>query len=180
MTDAELDEIESALDIQLPASYRKTMRSFPIPAYVGNSDAYLWDDASKLIEENLLLRKGDGGSAKPWPQHFYCLGRAGGGDVNALDLRTPEAAVWWVDHSHLDLPSSFQSHASFDAWLAEFVRDTLQDLVSNGIDPNCTPAERLSLDEDSARQSGACLMWVIGVALTLVALVWGVSKYITG
>ncbi len=98
MTDAELDEIEAALDITLPSSYRDAMLDYPIPTFVGNSDAYLWDDASELIEENKLLRNGAPGVAKPWPKHFYCLGRAGGGDVYAIDLRTEASPVWWVDH----------------------------------------------------------------------------------
>jgi hypothetical protein len=178
MTEAELNGIEAALDIVLPSSYRDTMLEYPIPALVGNSDAYLWDDASRLIEENTLLRSGAPGGVQPWPQHFYCLGRAGGDDVYAIDLRTPNASVWWVDHSHLDIDSSGKTHDSFKEWLSEFVRDTIHDLECDGLAPDCSPEQRQSAHDESARQYGACLLWIIGIGLSLLALILALTWWL--
>ena len=170
MTDAELDEIESVLEISLPSAYRVVMLRFPVPALVGNDDSYLWDDPARLIEENRRLRNGAPGGVQAWPKRFYCLGRAGGGDVYAIDLEHPAAPVWWVDHSHLEAPSSGQVHASFEEWLQQFVRDTIQDLEGDGFDPNGSPEELESALAASARQDAACLLWVVGVGLLLAAV----------
>lgn len=41
------------------ASYRSRMTRFPVPAAAGNSDLGVWDDADRLIEFNLELRRGN-------------------------------------------------------------------------------------------------------------------------
>ena len=171
MTDADLNSIEAALDIKLPGSYRAEMLEYPIPALAGNSDAYLWDNATALINENLILRRGGPGGLQPWPNHFYCLGRAGGGDVYAIDLRESHATVWWVDHSHLDLLSSGKTHESFKEWLTEFVRDTIHDLECDGISSDCSPNERQAVYDKSSRQYGACLLWAIAIGFAFLAFI---------
>jgi hypothetical protein len=84
------------------------MVDFPIRAGRGNDDTELWDNASRLIEENRRLRGGLSG-VPPWPPRFFCLGGTRSASVYAIDLTDPDAAVWWADHLHLDAPGSGQA-----------------------------------------------------------------------
>ncbi len=102
MTESDLNLIEKELKLKLPSTYRNFMLDFPIPACTGNDDTELWDNAKRLISENQELRKGMFGGVKPWPNHFFCLGGAGSGCVYALDLRKPDAPVWWVEVNPID------------------------------------------------------------------------------
>src|SRR5438132_656124 len=58
MTPTELCSIELALGIVLPEVYKQMMAPFPIPYLSGNTNTNLWDDAARLIQENLELRAG--------------------------------------------------------------------------------------------------------------------------
>jgi len=137
MTKAELDRIESELRIVLPRSYRALMSAFPIPAQAGNCDTDLWDDAGALIERNQELR---GRKHGPWPADFFFIGDPVSSSGNAVDLRDPAAAVWWVDHCDLSARSSGAIAPSFDVWASRYVADARADLKLDGIDPDLVSA----------------------------------------
>src|SRR5712691_8832739 len=114
MNELNLDFIERELGIKLPSIYRQRLLVYPIPACVGNSDTALWDDAGKLVVLNRKLRAGAPGGIPMWRTHMFALGQIEGDpSVRAIDLRVPEAPVWWVDHCHLDGQGSGQTHATF-------------------------------------------------------------------
>jgi hypothetical protein len=161
MTEEDLNAVESVLAISLPIEYRETMLNFPIPACAGNDDTYLWDNAERLIAENKELRGGRRGGP-PWPNHFFCLGRAGGGDVYAIDLRDPRSPVWWVDHSILDLESSGREAGSFSDWVAQYIADLRSDLAGDGVEPDGSPEEREEVEARNA--TGGCLSLLLLVA----------------
>ena len=89
MTVEDIKRVESALGITLPSAYSKVLAVFPVPAYAGNSEMMLWDDADALIALNRELRKGRS-FEKPWPRRFFALGQDAGGCSDALDLDDPE------------------------------------------------------------------------------------------
>ena len=170
MTEKDLDTLESELEISLPAEYRNTMLAFPVPACAGNDDSYLWDNVEKLIAENQELRTGGGLGGPPWPKHFFCLGRAGGGDCYAIDLRDPRAPVWWVDHSRLDLESSCQETDSFSDWVDKFVRDLRSDLHGDGMDPDGLPEERAKVEARNAKEGCIPCLLIIAAVVTIVRI----------
>jgi SMI1 / KNR4 family (SUKH-1) len=165
MTEADLELIERELGITLPDSYKRALVPFPIPALVGNTDYQLWDDAPALIKLNRDLRKG--ANFRPaWPLHFFAVGDPHGDELIAIDLRDPNAPVWWLDHGLVDSKASYQSHTRFTDWLQEFNSDLRSDLKGDGYNPDGTP-ERLKADQDREMKRGylGCL------ALLLLAVV---------
>lgn len=168
MIEADLARIEAALDVELPESYRSTMLRFPIPACAGNADTELWDDADTLIAYNRELRDGAPGGVEPWPPHMFALGHGGDGCPMAIDLRQPEAPVWWVDHCHLDGRGSGQAHDSFLEFVERYVEDLRSDFLGDGIDPDGTPEEREAFYAREAREGCFCWLWVLALAVVAV------------
>ena len=179
MNKDDLNLIENKLNIKLPTTYCHFMLNFPIPACVGNDDTELWDNVERLISENKKLREGMSGGVRPWPNHFFCLGDAGSGCVYALDLREPDVPVWWVDHCHLDLESSGEVAPKFLDWANDYIKDLLNDLEGEGIDPNTTPEERDRLEEENAK--GGCLASLLLLILitTIFLAVVAIIKWVT-
>lgn len=163
--------IESALQVTLPAAYRDLLTSFPLPAYAGNADTELWDDADRLIELNRELRSGTS-SVKAWPTHMFALGRDAGGCSQAIDLRSGE--LWWADRGHLDVSSSYKHRESLEEWAVDYFEGLAQDLTGEGGDPSSTPRQREDLETRNARASAMTSMWLMVVALVAVValMVW--------
>ena len=171
MTEKDLNTLESELEISLPVEYRERMLDFPIAACAGNDDTYLWDNAERLIAENLELRSSGGLGGPPWPNYFLCLGRAGGGDVYAIDLRDPQSPVWWVDHSRLDLNSSGPEADSFSDWVAQYIRDLRGDLDGEGVDTDGSPEEREKVEARNAKEGCLALLLIVAAVVAIVVLV---------
>jgi len=168
MTEDDLRRIETTLDIRPPDSYRSAMLAFPVPALVGNRDHTIWDDADAIIEFNQELRSGTSGAVEPWPPHMFALGHVYDASACAIDLRSPDGAVWWVDHCHLTGAGSFEEHASFDGWLTNCVADLRHDCEADGIDPDGTPESREAVEEINARSGCRGFVYLV-VALVLIA-----------
>jgi hypothetical protein len=176
VTSEDIQRIETALGIQLPESYRSRMTSFPIAAAAGNSDLGVWDDADRLIEWNLELRRGAPGGVKPWPARFFAIGHAGDGCPHALDLSAGDA-VWWVDHSHLDDPGSCRQSDSFASWADDYFATLREEMAGEGVDPDASPASRAAAEAKGARQSAvACLVAVALVAAVVALVMWLVRR----
>jgi len=177
VTEADLRRIQAELEIELPESYRKTMLAFPIPACAGNDDTELWDDPELLIARNREYRQGAPGGVKPWPAHLFFVGDGGSGCPHAIDLRSPDAAVWWIDHGHFDLDSSGEIESSFSEWADAYLRDLRDDLEGDGIEPLSTPEDRDRVETRNARESFVALVVVIAVVtiflIGLAAIVSG-------
>jgi len=126
MKDSDIVLIEQALGISLPESYKRAVVPFRIPALVGNTEHQLWDDANGLVELNRKLRVGS--RYRPaWPEMI------------ALDTRSAEGPVWWLDHRVVESKASYQSHSKFADWAEEFYRDMRSDLEGDGVDPDGKP-----------------------------------------
>ena len=172
MTADDLQRIEELLSIRLPQSYRSRMAPFPIPAAAGNADLGVWDSADRLIEFNLELRRGAPGGVKPWPVHFFAIGHAGDGCPRALDLSAGDA-VWWVDHCHLDSPSSQREADSFSLWADDYFATLRQEMAGEEVDPDGTPEQRAAAEAKGAREGTlGCLIAVVIVGAVVLALIW--------
>ena len=156
--------MEAELGISLPAAYKRVVTAFPIPAWAGNAETDVWDNAKRLIELNRELRAGSG--VKPWPPTMFALGRDQGGCTHALDLASGE--VWWADRCHLDAPGSYRLSVTLEAWLEQSLRDLRSDLEADAIDPDGTPDERQLRERDDPWSAG-CIITLL-VVLGLVVL----------
>ena len=172
MTAEDIKRVESTLGITLPSAYTKVMTVFPVPAYAGNSEMMLWDDANALIALNRELREGRS-YVKPWPRRFFALGQDAGGCSDALDLDDPEYGVFWFDRQHIHVGVEDRSPEKIEQWLTRQVRDLSSDLAGNGIDPTISPERRQESERKEYRSSNIAMLLFAGViAAALIVGIW--------
>jgi hypothetical protein len=168
LTDADDRRMEAALGIVLPEAYRRLVVPFPVPAYVGNAEMELWDDAERLISLNRELR---GGLAfvKPWPPHMFAMGRDHGGCASAIDLQSPTNFIWWADRCHLD-PVGSGPFPSIEEWANRYVGELRSDLEGDCVDPDGSPESRIKAVEEGGP---GCwfLLALIGIGILIVVSV---------
>src|SRR6516164_10632749 len=98
MSDADLDRIEAALGLTLPAVYRSSVSPFPVTLEAGNAGTPVWDDAEALIDLNRRLRTEE----PAWPEWLFAIGQSEGDPSGwAIDTRPAEAPVWWLEQMRL-------------------------------------------------------------------------------
>lgn len=123
MDDAALNRIEQTLGIRLPEIYRRSVVPFPVANEAGNSDAQVWDDADGLIALNQRLRS----ETEGWPAWLFAIGQAEGDPSGyAIDTRTPDCRVWWLEQMHLG-ENSGPMEETFEAWFARWGKETTQE-----------------------------------------------------
>jgi hypothetical protein len=122
MTVAELDRIESALNLKLPAFYRLYMLSYPrwmMEVQPSWSDVARWefaDDPDRVIHFNRHVREAepeeffDDGE---WPKHYFVIGSEAGQNWYFLDLVTGSEAVYLYHHEMGDVRREAVSLAEF-------------------------------------------------------------------
>ena len=172
MTDSDIQLIERALAIRLPESYKRALVPFRIPAMCGNTDFQLWDDAQRLIALNRELR--DGSRFRPaWPLHLFAVGDPHGDELIAIDTRTPEGAVWWLDHGLVGSDTSYLSHPRFADWVEEFYRDTRSDLEGDGYDAEGVP-EALDAAKSANAKRGflGCFAVILVIVLSVIVFLY--------
>lgn len=147
------------------------MVAFPVAAAVGNADLGVWDSADRLIEFNLEMRRGAPGGVKAWPPHVFAIGHAGDGCPHALDLRTGDA-VWWVDHGHLENPSSQKEADSFSLWADDYFATLRQEMAGEGIDPDGSPDQRAAAEAKNAREGALGCLIVAAILGAVLAVLW--------
>lgn len=126
MTEADLDRIESALALKLPASYRQLMLDYPLwlPAEQPHwSEVERWElanDADRIISFNQEVRSAEPGEFfddRPWPPHYFVIGSERGQNWFFLDLASGSDAVWMFHHEEGELRREASSLAEFPAAL---------------------------------------------------------------
>jgi hypothetical protein len=167
--DSDVRLIERELDITLPVSYGRALVPFRIPAMAGNTDSQLWDDAHRLIALNRELRAGS--RFRPaWPAHLFAVGDPHGDELIAIDTRTPDGPVWWLDHGMVDSETSHESHSRFADWVEDFYRDARSDLEGDGYDADGSPGSlKVAQSAETKKGSIGCLAVVIVIALAVLA-----------
>jgi len=170
MTESDLQRIERELGLTLPECYKRAVVPFQIPALAGNKDYQLWDDAEGLIALNQELRAGS--RFRPaWPPYMYALGDPHGDELIAMDTRTPEGPVWWLDHGRVEHKDSFQSHPRFADWVEKYYVDLRSDLRSDDYDPDGTPAQlEAALNANHKRSCLGCCVFIV-LVLVVIGLV---------
>lgn len=172
MKEEELQTIERELRIALPSHYREVMLRFPVPAYVGNDETDLWDDARRLIELNRELRAH---RSHPWPAHLYAVGYRDGAKT-AIDLRKPLGHILWIEGTMRE-PEVCELQQSFEEWVRQYVEDTRGDLLNDGVDPDGTPEARQALVDAGVRQQWKFMLALVGGAMALLGLVLLILRF---
>lgn len=150
MTEDDFIEIETALSIRLPDAYRGRLSPFPIARLAGKSDTEVWDDAAALIALNQRLRA----EYEDWPAWLFVVGQSAGVPSGyAIDTRTADAPVWWLDWMRPAPWSSGPTEGPFAAWFSQWVTDTAPEF----------PSERSCLL--------VCAFW-LGLAMLAVMAAW--------
>lgn len=172
MTDSDIQLIERELAITLPECYRRAVVPYCILAMAANTDSLLWDDAQQLIALNRELRRGS--RFRPaWPAHLFAVGDPHGDELIALDTRTSEGPVWWLDHGMVDSKSSYESHPRFADWVEEFYRDIRSDLVGDGYDADGAPEALEAAQSANAKQGFlGCIAVIVFIAFAVVAFIY--------
>jgi hypothetical protein len=174
VTNDDLARIEQALGIRLPAGYRRIMAAYPIAAAAGNTDLDVWDDADRLIEYNKRLR----GGAHPWPDSLFAIGHAGDGSPRALDLRTDEGAVWWMDHANVDSPTSEKESDSFESWAADYFAALREEMSGEEVDPDASPSRRAEVEEVNMRGATiGCVVAPLAIVVVILLIKWLVMRW---
>jgi len=140
MNDTDFEQIESALKIKLPATYRKVMTKSgaDIIALAKTIRAKLQPDgpvfltAKALIDRNLAAREFDDmASAFPkWQKTYVLVGTNNGGDYSCLKL-DGKPGVWWIGTDCGNKPTkhsnTFQAHVDDEMSDLQFEADRLRD-----------------------------------------------------
>ena len=123
MTVDDFSRIERTFAIRLPDVFRRRLSPLPIPQETGNSDTQVWDDAEKLIDLNRRLRT----EVKGWPSWLFVIGRSEGDPCGyAIDTRSQECPVWWLEQMRLG-PSSGPTQGPFDTWFSKWIKDSSEE-----------------------------------------------------
>jgi hypothetical protein len=98
MSEADLNQIEAALEVRLPESYRSVMLALPMGQYDGYS---LHEDVSKIVSRTKEQRSGYAGG-QPWPHRYVYIGDEDDACPYALDCES--GSVTYTDHGNLAEP----------------------------------------------------------------------------
>jgi hypothetical protein len=135
MTEADLDRIEPALCLQLPAFYRRYMRNYPrwlSEKQPDWSDVARWelaDDADQVIHFNRYVRDAEPGENfddRPWLPHDFVIGSEDEQDWYFLDLASGSEAVYFYHHEMGDVHQEAASLAEFPDALLRWWADVEQ------------------------------------------------------
>lgn len=135
MTDADLDRIESALDLKLPAFYRRFVLNYPQhladeqPEW---SDIEKWElanDPDRVIHFNQYVRDARPGEFfddRAWPTHYFVIGSEQEQNWYFLDLQSESEVVYLFHHEMGDVAQEAPSLAAFPdsllRWWADIER----------------------------------------------------------
>jgi hypothetical protein len=125
MTNAQLADIEQALGIPLPLSYKALMTSDLGRISDRNYAFWLYQDPSRVIDANMTLCSSLEG-VHNWTTNYFTIGHDGGGNQYFLDLANIKSPVFCLDHETKEITTEWSSLDEFViAW-----REKVQQLVA--------------------------------------------------
>lgn len=101
MTQAEIEKIESTLQVALPSWYVDLVTNYPAEfAGTGAADYELLDDADEVISENRSVREVPIQGLR-WPAQYFVVGRDGCGDLYVIKPSGTAATFGRLYHERL-------------------------------------------------------------------------------
>lgn len=120
MTTAELDQIEAALGLHLPAAYREVSRVFPFRPSRNDWVYWFYDEPDRVINETLSPLEDGEYDRADWKPGFVVIGQSACGDLYVLDTTQDGAPVFCLSHEDHSLVKEFPSFEAYIAyWQAE-------------------------------------------------------------
>jgi hypothetical protein len=132
MTDADLDRIEAAVDLKLPAFYRSCMLDYPRwlpekqPEWSNVTQWEFADDPDRVIYFNQYVRGCEPGNFFddiPWPSHYFVIGSEAMQNWYFLDLASGSEAVYLFHHEMGDVWQEADSLSEFPNALLKWWED---------------------------------------------------------
>ena len=102
MTQDEIQEIERALSIELPAAYVDVMCPYLFAPHSSLAEYGLPDSKEWLIQVNQGLRA-DGWNGAAWPLDFFVIGHDGGECCYFVDVSQDDGEVYIISREDRDL-----------------------------------------------------------------------------
>jgi len=136
MTDADLNRIESALGLKLPAFYRRFMLDYPQwlvekqPDWSDVERGELANDPERVIHFNQYVRGFEPGEFfddRPWPPDYFVIGSEEEQNWYFLDLAGGSEAVLLFHHEQGEVRREAKSLAEFPAALTARWEDVERD-----------------------------------------------------
>jgi len=131
MTDADMDRIELALALTLPAFYRQFMLDYPAwlkekqPDWSDVESGELANDPERVIYLNRYVRGFEPGEFfddRPWPPDYFVIGSEEEQNWYFLDLAAESEAVYLYHHEEGEVLQVAKSLAEFPDVLVEWWR----------------------------------------------------------
>lgn len=168
MTEDDLSRIEKSLAIKLPTEYRRIVLNYPLRFNEGKDKDVLWDNADRLIEENLRYR-----AHRSWPKSIYFVGEDGGGWQFAIDLTETLPHVLHVEfgdvdtaHPHEGFGEQPKGPKRISDWFHEYLLELSEEVDINSANPNAT----------SWKECGCVLIACATVAVLIVLVSLGIAS----
>jgi hypothetical protein len=118
MTEAQLDAIEAALGMKLPAEYRRVSREFPFRPIGRDSVYWFSDDPEEVIGETLAPLSDGGYDRTGWRDTYLAIGHSAAGDLYLVDTAAAELPVSHLSHETHAIEVEWPTFAAFvEEWL---------------------------------------------------------------
>jgi hypothetical protein len=118
MTDDQLDAVEAALGVELPAEYRRVSREFPFRPLGRDAVYWFFNDPAAVIAATRTPLGGEYPGAPLLPR-YVAIGHSPAGDVYLLDLDAPGHSVVVLSHETHAVEPEWPTFAAF---VTEWVR----------------------------------------------------------
>jgi hypothetical protein len=143
MTEAQLREIETTLDVRLPERYRAACLTLRFRPVGGDVVYWFFDDPARVIQETRYpLEDGEYDQAN-WKPSYLTIGNSAVGDLYLLDTARGDASpVYCLSHEDHSITEDWPN---FRAFVADWYQQGQEQLVAQW------DAERETLAKQSRR-----------------------------
>ncbi|MDC0936304.1 SMI1/KNR4 family protein [Pirellulales bacterium] len=111
MTEADIEFVQSELDVEIPKFYRDFLLAYPDELRAPGCHAWqveILDVAERIVELNREVRMSH---AIDWDDEYFVIGESGCGDYYAIDIDDVESPVYFWNHDFGDFDEREESNS---------------------------------------------------------------------
>ena len=123
MNSAQISQIEDALGLSLPSSYKDAVLNYPFPEIDAIRYHHFFECAELVITENLAHRK-NGWFNILWPNDYFVIGDDGCG--NTFFMLAGEQTIYFADHDGGAHPIDQLPECLYSDNLREYTNELLE------------------------------------------------------